>query len=51
VGYDDLCHGESPSKQNLKKIICLNIPDEYEFMQPELIKLLEAKVGGFFRKN
>ncbi len=36
---------------NSKKIICLNIPDEYEFMQPELIKLLEARVGSFFRKN
>ncbi len=36
---------------NGKKVICLNIPDEYEFMQPELIKLLEAKVGAFLRKN
>lgn len=36
---------------NGKKIICLNIPDEYEFMQPELIKLLEARVSSFFRKN
>jgi predicted protein tyrosine phosphatase len=34
---------------NGKKIICLNIPDEYDFMQPELIKLLEAKVGVFIR--
>jgi len=28
-----------------KKIICLDIPDNYKFMQPELVKLLEAKVG------
>jgi predicted protein tyrosine phosphatase len=34
-----------------KKVICLNIPDEYEYMQPGLIKLLEAKVGAFLRKN
>lgn len=34
---------------NRKKIICLNIPDEYEFMQPELISLLEAKAGKFLR--
>lgn len=34
-----------------KRVICLNIPDEYEFMQPELIKLLEAKVGAFLRRN
>jgi predicted protein tyrosine phosphatase len=34
---------------NGKRIICLNIPDDYEFMQPELIKLLEAKVSAFLR--
>ena len=27
-----------------KKIICLHIPDDYEFMQPELLDLLEASV-------
>ena len=27
-----------------KRIICLEIPDEYEFMDPELIRLLKAKV-------
>jgi predicted protein tyrosine phosphatase len=32
-----------------KRIICLDIPDDYEFMQPELIRLLEAKVGKFLR--
>ena len=34
-----------------KRVICLNIPDEYSLMQPELIALLEAAVpphlGGF----
>ncbi|GGC07290.1 low molecular weight protein tyrosine phosphatase family protein [Pseudoduganella buxea] len=32
-----------------KRVICLDIPDDYEYMQPELIKLLEAKVGKFLR--
>ena len=32
---------------NGKRIICLDIPDDYEFMQPELIKLLEARAGRF----
>jgi predicted protein tyrosine phosphatase len=32
-----------------KRVICLDIPDEYEYMQPELVKLLEAKVGPFLR--
>lgn len=27
-----------------KRVICLNIPDDYQFMQPELVSLLEASV-------
>jgi len=34
-----------------KRIVCLDIPDEFEFMDPTLVKLLEAKVGGFFRQG
>ncbi|MDB5815975.1 MAG: hypothetical protein JWN23_3092 [Rhodocyclales bacterium] len=29
---------------NNKRIICLDIPDDYEFMDPVLVKLLKAKV-------
>lgn len=29
------------------RIICLDIPDAYEFMQPELVQLLEMKVSRF----
>lgn len=32
---------------NGKRIICLDIPDDYAFMQPELVQLLQAKVGPF----
>ena len=28
-----------------KRVICLDIPDDYRFMQPELVRLLEARVG------
>jgi predicted protein tyrosine phosphatase len=33
-------------KKNLhsQRIICLNIPDNYDYMAPELVALLEAKV-------
>jgi len=31
-----------------KRVICLDIPDEYEFMDPELVRLLKVKVGRFF---
>lgn len=34
---------------NGKQVICLNIPDDYDYMQPELIKLLELKVAPFLR--
>jgi len=27
-----------------KRVICLEVPDEFEFMAPELIRLLQAKV-------
>ncbi|MEH6697133.1 MAG: hypothetical protein V7672_00385 [Brevundimonas sp.] len=27
------------------RVICLNIPDDYTFMQPELVALLKARVG------
>lgn len=32
---------------NDKQVICLGIPDEYEYMQPELIDLLKKKVEPF----
>jgi predicted protein tyrosine phosphatase len=34
---------------NAKRVICLDIPDEFEFMDPALVRLLEAKAGAFFR--
>lgn len=32
-----------------KRIVCLDIPDEFEFMDPALVRLLEAKAGPFLR--
>lgn len=29
------------------RVICCDIPDDYAFMQPELVALLEKKVGPF----
>lgn len=28
-----------------KRVVCLNIPDNYQYMDPELIKILKAKVS------
>lgn len=30
-----------------KRVVCLNIPDNYKFMDPTLVKLLRSKVSGF----
>ena len=30
-----------------KRIVCLDIPDDYEFMDPELVAILEQRVGRF----
>ena len=27
-----------------KRLVCLGIPDNYEYMQPELVRLLQSKV-------
>lgn len=35
---------------NGKRVVCLDIPDDYRFMQPELVKLLEATAGRHLRK-
>jgi predicted protein tyrosine phosphatase len=34
---------------NGKKVICLDIADDYDYMQPELITLLTARAGRFLR--
>lgn len=34
---------------NKQKVICLDIPDDYEYMQPELVTILESKLGNFFK--
>ncbi len=31
------------------RVICLNIPDDFEFMQPELISLLKTRVTPHLR--
>ncbi len=29
------------------RVVCLNIPDNYKFMDPSLVRLLKSKVTGF----
>lgn len=32
---------------NGKRVICLDIPDDYEYMDPDLVDLLKQKVPRF----
>lgn len=32
-----------------KHVVCLNIPDEFEYMQPDLVRLLELKVSKYLK--
>lgn len=32
-----------------KRVVCLDIPDDFDFMQPELVRLLETRVAPFLR--
>lgn len=34
---------------NGQRVICLDIPDDYEFMDPTLVRLLENRVGPFLQ--
>ncbi len=39
-------HRKSLNKQN---VICLEIPDDYDYMDSELIMILKQKLGNFFK--
>ena len=32
-----------------KRVVCLDIPDRYDYMQPELVELLLRKAGPLLR--
>lgn len=36
---------------NKQRVICLNIPDEYEYMEDGLIRLLRHRLGNFFQNT
>jgi predicted protein tyrosine phosphatase len=42
--HRNIIHTRYPDLYRSKRIICLYIPDEYEFMDPELVLLLKAAV-------
>ncbi len=40
-----------PEAIQRKQVVALHIPDEYVFMQPELVDELKAKVAGYLDMN
>ncbi|MBN8688224.1 MAG: hypothetical protein J0M10_14455 [Chitinophagales bacterium] len=40
-----------PRHYEAKRIVCLYIPDDYEFMQPELISILKHRVEDVYEKG
>ncbi len=40
-----------PDFYNRKKIVCLYIPDDFDFMQPELISILKERVNDVYQKG
>lgn len=35
-----------PAALRNKRIVCLDVPDEYDYMDPELVRLLRDRVGS-----
>jgi predicted protein tyrosine phosphatase len=40
-----------PDIYNNKRIVCLYIPDDYDYMQPELIEMLKNKVEDVYGRK
>jgi predicted protein tyrosine phosphatase len=43
--------GMFPGHPALERLICLDIPDEYLFLQPELVALLEERVTAHLQRS
>ncbi|MEG4225813.1 methyltransferase domain-containing protein [Microcoleus sp. N9_B2] len=43
--HGDRLRSKFPESLEGKKVICLQIPDNYEYMEPELVELLQAKLS------
>ncbi|MBW3585627.1 MAG: methyltransferase domain-containing protein [Cyanobacteria bacterium 0813] len=43
--HSDRLRSKFPESLKGKKVICLQIPDNYEYMEPELVEILEAKLS------
>jgi predicted protein tyrosine phosphatase len=49
--HKDFIREKYPDYYGSKKILCLHIPDDFHFMQPELIAMLKEKVEYAYRRG
>jgi predicted protein tyrosine phosphatase len=47
----NIIHSRFKEIYRRKRIICIYISDDYEFMDPELIQLLEERVAPYLERN
>jgi predicted protein tyrosine phosphatase len=47
----DILESQFPHILANEKVFCLNIPDEYEYMEPELVSLLKDRVEKYLIKE
>ena len=50
-GHRNTIRKQFPDIYKKKKIVCLYILDEYDFMQPELIAILKDKVDDVYKRG
>ena len=50
-GHRNFIRNNYPDMYKSKKIVCLYIPDDYDYMQPELIAILKEKFEDVFRRG
>ena len=49
--HRDFIRHKYPQYYDKKKMVCLYIPDDFDFMQPELVDLLIEKVGDVYKRG
>jgi len=47
--HGDRLRSKFPESLEGKKLICLQIPDNYQYMEPELVELLQAKLNPYMK--
>src|SRR5690349_9304784 len=49
--HQEIIQERFPTQSSGKKLICLDIPDEYPFMDEELVRILEESVSEYLKEG